>query len=153
MVEGLWTPSSLNCIFFAFSLAFFTHVISAIFYQNFKNFVKSNDQQSNFSIKNSQVLQKSNSMNKSAIYLEKLQVLFNYCPRFKRLLIKFLLLLFIFFSATTTPYTQCFSIFNPTVYYTTGHSIVVADILKDLVNLESDVTGIQSAKSRASCYI
>ena len=48
------------------------------------------------------------------------------------------------FSATTSPYTQCFSIFNPTVYYTTGHSIVVADILKDLVNLESDVTGIQS---------
>ena len=30
------------------------------------------------------------------------------------------------------------------MYYTTGHSIVVADILKDLVNLESDVTGIQS---------
>ena len=28
--------------------------------------------------------------------------------------------------------------------YTTGHTIVVADILKDLVNLESDVTGIQS---------
>ena len=90
------------------------------------------------------MLQKLYSMNKSAIYLEKLEVLFNYCPRFKRLLIKFLLLLFIFFSATTTPYTRGFSIFNPTVYYTTGHSIVVADILKDLVNLESDVTGIQS---------
>ena len=82
-------------------------------------------------------------MNKSAIYLEKLQVLFIYCPRFKRLQSGFFLL-FIFFSATTTPQTQCFSIFNPTVYYTTGHSIVVADILKDLVNLESDVTGIQS---------